>query len=241
MSTLLTGATGFLGMEVLARLAETGEPVEAIVRGRDQAEADLRLAAALDLAGIPPSRVRAVPGELTARGLGLSRRDEQRLRGDITAVVHCAASVSWSLPIEQARAINVIGTRRVLELAEGCERIERFVHVSTAYVAGRHRGSFSEADLMRGQEFRNTYEQAKAEAESLVHGFADRLPVAVVRPSIVVGESTTGWTPAFNVIYWPLRAFARGLLKELPALPRSHVDIVPVDYVADVIVHALER
>ena len=41
--------------------------------------------------------------------------------------------------------------------------------------------------------------------------------MTVVRPSIVVGESDSGWTPAFKVIYWPLRAFARGLLAEVPA------------------------
>jgi nucleoside-diphosphate-sugar epimerase len=127
----------------------------------------------------------------------------------------------------------------MLELAEQVEDLDRFVHVSTAYVAGRHSGAFSEDDLLIGQRFRNTYEQAKAEGETLVQRSADRLPIAIVRPSIVVGESDSGWTPAFNVIYWPLRAFARGLLSELPALPYSRVDIVPVDYVADAIVWAL--
>ena len=183
-----------------------------------------------------------MPGELTLPGLGLARRDEHRLRREVTSVIHCAASVSWDLPLSQAREINVVGTRRVLELAEEiqrCGRLDRLVHVSTAYVAGRHHGSFAETDLIVGQRFRNTYEQTKAEGELVVRRFADRLPIAVVRPSIVVGESDSGWTPAFNVIYWPLRAFARGLLRELPALPESRVDIVPVDYVADAIVHAL--
>ena len=48
-----------------------------------------------------------------------------------------------------------------------------------------------------------------------------------------MGESDTGWTPAFNVLYWPLRAFARGLFEQVPALPEGRVDVVPVDYVAD--------
>ena len=55
-----------------------------------------------------------------------------------------------------------------------------------------------------------------------------------------MGESDTGWTPAFNVLYWPLRAFSRGLFDEIPALPVAHVDIVPVDYVADALVHLLD-
>jgi long-chain acyl-CoA synthetase len=69
---------------------------------------------------------------------------------------------------------------------------------------------------------------------------AGDLAPAIARPSIVMGESDTGWTPAFNVLYWPLRAFSRGLFDEIPALPAAHVDVVPVDYVADALVHLLD-
>jgi nucleoside-diphosphate-sugar epimerase len=56
----------------------------------------------------------------------------------------------------------------------------------------------------------------------------------------VMGESESGWTPAFNVLYWPIRAFSRGLFSEVPARPEALVDVVPVDYVADALVHLLE-
>jgi long-chain acyl-CoA synthetase len=55
-----------------------------------------------------------------------------------------------------------------------------------------------------------------------------------------MGESDTGWTPAFNVLYWPLRAFARGLFAQVPAKPDGLVDVVPVDYVADGIFKLIE-
>lgn len=239
MSLLLTGATGFVGGEVLARIVAAGgdEPVLALVRGRDQAEADRRLAGVLAGLGIPAarSRLRAVAGELTAAGLGAA---PGALDG-VTEIVHCAASVSWGLSLPDARAINVEGTRRVLEVAERAPALRRLVHVSTAYVAGRHTGRFGEDDLWTGQAFRNTYEQSKAEAEQLVHDRAADLPYVVVRPSIVMGDSATGWTPVFNVLYWPLRAFGRGLLPAIPASPEARVDVVPVDYVADAIVHLL--
>jgi male sterility protein len=73
-----------------------------------------------------------------------------------------------------------------------------------------------------------------------VHGRAADLPLVIARPSIVVGDSRSGWTPAFNPIYWPPRAFSRGLLDHVPADPRGVADIVPIDYVADSIV-ALHR
>jgi len=246
--TLLTGASGFLGLEVLARLLERGEgEVRTLIRGDDQAAADARLAAALDglgVAGESRRRVRAVRGELTAAGLGLEDGEADRLAAEVTEVVHCAASVSFSLGLEEARAINVVGTGRVLDLARHIDQaghLERLVHVSTAFVAGRHSGRFTERDLFVDQEFRNTYERTKAEGEALVSGSASELPTVVVRPSIVVGESDSGWTPVFNVLYWPLRAFERGLLPAVPARPDARVDVVPADYVADAVVHLLRE
>jgi long-chain acyl-CoA synthetase len=146
------------------------------------------------------------------------------------------------MPLDEARAINVEGTREVIGFARECKalgRLERFVHVSTAYVAGKFEGTFRERQLDAGQEFRNTYEQTKWEAEHIVREATDLEP-AIARPSIVMGEADTGWTPAFNVLYWPLRAFSRGLFQEIPALPSAHVDIVPVDFVADALVHLLD-
>ena len=116
--------------------------------------------------------------------------------------------------------------------AQARDGLERFLHVSTAYVSGRYEGTFRERQLDAGQSFRNTYEETKADAEQIVT-LARELGPAIARPSIVVGESDSGWTPAFNVLYWPLRAFSRGMFKEVPALADGHVDIVPIDYVAD--------
>ena len=246
-TVFLTGATGFLGMEVLARLLEAGDrEVLALVRAEDDAGAEKRLDDVLAKLWDDPApyhgRATAVRGELTQPGLGLGdRRDEVAERTH--AVLHCAASISFDLPLAEARAINVDGTSRVLDFAleaQGRGGLERFLHVSTAYVSGRHEGAFRERQLDTGQTFRNTYEQTKADAEQIV-AMAKELGPAIARPSIVMGESDSGWTPAFNVLYWPLQAFSRGLFKELPALPSGRVDIVPVDYVADALVCLLGR
>jgi long-chain acyl-CoA synthetase len=102
-------------------------------------------------------------------------------------------------------------------------------------VAGTHRGTYTERDVDLGQGFRNPYEQSKFEAEHIVRERSGSAPVQILRPSIVVGDSQTGWTPAFNVLYWPLRAFARGTYPVLPARRRAPVDVVPVDFVADAV------
>jgi long-chain acyl-CoA synthetase len=182
-------------------------------------------------------RVEAYAADLTAPGLGLDQKLRERLAWRVDTIVHSAASVSFTLPLEEARAINVEGTRRVLEFAELAQRsggLRRYGHISTAYVAGNHTGRFSECDLDVGQGFRNSYERSKFEAEQLVRSHTG-LPTTILRPSIVVGDSRSGWTAAFNVLYWPLRAFARGLFTAVPAIPSAPVDVVPVDYVADAI------
>jgi thioester reductase-like protein len=236
---LLTGGTGFLGMELIARLLEDDDGADILlpVRAADQAHAEARVGELLGrLYETPPAaarRLRPMPADLRARGLGLSSADRRAVTGETARIVHCAASISFTLPLGVARAINVDGTRRVLDLARDCPHLERVVHVSTAYVSGRGGGRFTEHDRARGQQFRNTYEQSKYEAEVLAH--ASELPTVEVRPSIVVGESDSGWTPAFNVVYWPLQAFSRGLLAEVPADPHGLVDMVPVDHVAAVL------
>jgi nucleoside-diphosphate-sugar epimerase len=230
MSILVTGGTGFLGGYVIARLVErTGEDVVCIVRGDDpQTRLDTGLAPLLG--DWDRSRVRAVSGDLSAGELDVDMTD-------VTAIVHSAADVRFDRPLEDAREINVGGPRRLIELARRAPALERFVHVSTAYVSGTHEGRFHEADLDVGQGFRNTYERTKFEAEQLVR--SSGLPVRVVRPSIVVGESTTGWTSSFNVLYPPLKMFSRGLVRRVPADPKAIVDVVPVDHVADVVLTAL--
>jgi thioester reductase-like protein len=237
---LLTGATGFVGMELLSRyLQRTDRHVYALVRGADERDATARIEHTLRYlfgADHPYARrVVAVHGDISHPGLGLGGRRDQ-LAERISEVVHGAASVSFELGLQDMRQINVEGTRRVLELAEHAQArggLRRFSYISTAYVAGEHVGCFSEDDLDVGQRFRNAYEQSKFEAEQLVA--CAPLPVTVLRPSIIVGERDSGWTQSFNVLYWPLRAFSRGAYVALPARRDAPVDVVPVDYVADAI------
>jgi long-chain acyl-CoA synthetase len=241
---LLTGATGFVGTELLVReLARGGDRhVFALIRADSDEHAAQRLratiAGALGTAAPYADRVTAIAGDLTRPRLGLRPDRARALAGAVGEIVHGAASVSFELALDRSREVNVQGTRRMLEFALRAERLgglRRMTYISTAYVAGEHRGLFGEDEPGAGGRFRNPYEQSKFEAETLVRAHRDRLPITVVRPSIVVGDSAGGWTASFNVLYWPLRALARGAYPILPARRSAPVDVVPVDYVADAI------
>jgi long-chain acyl-CoA synthetase len=240
-TVLLTGATGFLGMELLARLIERGDTdVVCLIRAPTASAAAERLATVFGrlYEELPESaeRVTAVAGDVSADDLGLDVRDREALIAKVTSVVHCAASISFDLTLEEARQVNTGGAIRMLELSRAIAasgRLRRHLHVSTAYVAGRYRGLFRETDLDLGQGFRNTYEHSKFDGEQAIGAAAGELPLVIARPSIIVGDSRSGWTSAFNVIYWPMRAFSRGLMDEVAIDPDGLADIVPIDYVAD--------
>jgi long-chain acyl-CoA synthetase len=240
---LLSGATGFVGMQLLARYLErTDRSVYVLVRAADDAEARARLHTTLGNLGVSAeefgSRVTAVPADIERDGLGIGAAKRADLATRVSEVIHCAASVSFSLSLPESRLINVGGTGQMLEFAGAAHAsggLERFAYVSTAYVAGTHPGEFREDQLDVGQDFRNAYERTKFEAETLVRKHTDRVPIQIFRPSIIVGERRSGWTSSFNVLYSPLKAFVRGSLPFLPADRSAPVDVVPVDYVADAI------
>ncbi len=238
---LITGVTGFVGMEVMARfLQRSRRHIFALIRARNDADARQRLRAVLATTfGDPdahPGRVTAVAGDIERPGLGLDPGRLDELAEQVDRVLHAAASVSFELGIAESRGINFRGTQHMLGFAERARQrggLERFTYVSTAYVAGTYRGEFAEQDYDVGQGFRNPYERSKWESEGIVRTASSRLPVQIARPSIIVGEQASGWTVAFNVVYGPIRALAQGAYRALPLNLQAPVDVVPIDYVAD--------
>jgi thioester reductase-like protein len=246
-ASLLTGATGFIGSEILRRLLlrEPDRRVYALVRAASDADAVRRgrevlfrlffddEAATADAKG----RVRWVRGDLTRPGLALASAAREEIVAECDELIHAAASTDFDLPLDEAAAVNVAGVRAIAELAARSARgprPARLVHVSTAYVAGRRDGVIHPEELPGpGGPFNNTYEATKAEAERFLRERMGEMPVTVVRPSIVVGDSETGRTFNFNVLYFPIKLFYRGLLPVVPGRRSTTLDIVPVDYVCD--------
>jgi thioester reductase-like protein len=246
-ASFLTGATGFIGAEILRRLLarEPERRIYALTRAPDQAAADRRGREVLfklytddrELTGDAKRRVRWIVGDLSTPGLGLSAADRAEIAAECGEVIHAAASTDWDLTIGEAESVNFAGVTAIADLAadmNGGSRTVRLVHISTAYVAGKREGLITPDDLPGPDDpFNNTYEQTKARAERYLRQRMGELPVTVVRPSIVVGDSVSGRTFNFNVLYFPIKLLHRGLLKIAPGRPTTRLDIVPVDYVCD--------
>jgi thioester reductase-like protein len=244
-TALITGATGFLGQgaigEILQRDPQTR--LVALIRARDATELERRLQKLLaPLDEKLRTRVEAVRGDIARPRLGLDAKEYDALAQRIDRVVHIAATTRFDHSLEDARRINVGGTEQALalcRLAVRNNRSGRLDYVGTAFVAGDRGGTAYEHELDVGQRFRNTYEQSKLEAESQVRSAG--VPAAILRPSIIVGDSRTGSTTSYKTIYWPMKVlfrfygYSRPVLPRvvrLPVRPECLLDIVPVDWVA---------
>jgi nucleoside-diphosphate-sugar epimerase len=237
MALLITGATGIVGSELVRTLlADPGAPhLLLLIRGSD-AEVDAKVLWLRRWVGDPhdwDERVRIVRGDVCEEGFG------DDVRGDVTGVLHAAASTSFGQSDAQAQRQNVDGLRNTLALARRCPRLERFGLLSTVFVAGERSGTIREGDLDLEVGFANAYERSKAEGEALAA--ASGLPVATYRLSVVVGRRDDGRIARMSGVYPVWRILHRGQLAMVPGDPAQRVDLVPVDYAADAVAHLFQR
>ena len=229
---LVTGGTGTLGAELVARLAR-GKAASVIVlaRGTERPRG----------AVLPPD-VRVLTGDVRqGPGFGLDASLGTTLRESVTDIVHCAADTTFNRPLADARAANVVGTEAVLAFAKECRQLQRMACFSTVYVAGRTTGCFAEGDVGGADGFVNTYEQSKAEMEAVVRDAMRDLPIAIYRLSTIIGDSRTGEVTGLNAIHHALRLLYQGLAPMVPGRETGLVDLIPVDFAADASHHLFEH
>lgn len=208
MSTLITGADGYLGRRLAAALADRGEELVLTVRTAGAVRADLRDPAAFD--AVDPDR--------------------------ITRIVHTAAITRFDVTAEDARQVNVDGTRRVLELAARCPNLRRLVFLSTLYTAGRQTGEIAER-RHPDHGFVNHYEWSKWAAEEQVLAAPKTV---VLRLPTVIAADDTGRVEAHNAFHHTLRLYFHGLLSLLPGDPATQLPVATADWVTEATVALLD-
>ena len=237
MSYFVTGATGFIGRNLVQRLLQREGTIYALVRAGSRGRLEeLRTGWGADGARVVP-----ISGDLTQAGLAISEEDLVAMRGQIEHFFHLAAIYDITAGSEAQQIANVEGTRHAIELAglldAGC-----FHHVSSIATAGLYRGVWTEDMFDEAEKLdNNPYFRTKHEAERLVREDSVR-PWRVYRPGIVVGDSRTGEIDKIDGPYYFFKLLQRAR-RVLPAwLPTvgvegGEINIVPVDFVADAIDH----
>jgi short-subunit dehydrogenase len=232
MSYFVTGATGFIGRNLVERLLQREGTIYALVRAGSRGRLEeLRTGWGADGARVVP-----ISGDLTQPGLAISEEDLLAMRGDVRHFFHLAAIYDITAGAETQEIANVEGTRHAIELAgaldAGC-----FHHVSSIAAAGLYKGVWTEDMFDEAERLdTNPYFRTKHEAERLVRQDCPRA-WRVYRPGIVVGDSRTGAIDKIDGPYYFFKSLQRAR-KVLPAwLPTvgvegGEINIVPVDYVA---------
>ena len=212
-----------MGSELLVRLAPArpGARIYILTRDPDRVPARFR-----------GPQFSILSGDLRLPRLGLNDWQLAAVRRSVTEIVHCAADTRIEAPLDQARETNCTGTANLLALAADCERLIKFLHLSTVYVAGRLSGPIPEAVITHSTRFTNTYQQSMYEAEAIVAGSAGSVPVAIARLSTIVGDSH-GVVRKQNCVHQLLRLFPRSHLQQAPYEPKGLVDLIASDWAAD--------
>ncbi|MBU0917774.1 MAG: alpha/beta fold hydrolase [Gammaproteobacteria bacterium] len=244
---ILTGATGFLGSHFLLQaLRAENIRVICIGRAKDATQLAERIESALNEAAMSYTDRIQVPA-LLARCIfvcGDLGQDQLGIGGQLDEVRGLLPSAFWhfaaSLQYEDANkdlieVTNIGGTQRALQLAQ-CLDIRRFFYVSTAYVNGALSGAVGNTVNETGR-FNNHYERTKQMAEKLV--MASGLDYAIVRPSIVIGNSQTyqpgGAKTGFYSFLRELKKISKIAEKQnvqvrVKANRASYLNLIPVDH-----------
>ncbi len=237
MGYFVTGATGFIGRNLVERLLEREGTIYVLVREGSQG----RLEELRNRWGVGDDRVVGIVGDLAKPGLGVSDADLAKLKGDVDHLFHLAAIYDMSADAESQQVANIEGTRHMVELAHAVEA-GRVHMVSSIAAAGLYKGLWLEDMFDEAHDLdTNPYFRTKHDSEGIVRNECQR-PWRVYRPGIVVGHSETGEMDKVDGPYYFFKLIQR-LRGALPpwmptiGIEGKEINLVPVDFVAAAMDH----
>ncbi|KAL3271471.1 hypothetical protein HHI36_021957 [Cryptolaemus montrouzieri] len=204
-------------------------------------------------------QVAIINGDCFLPDVGIVDEDKQKIIEEVNFIIHCAATVRFDEKLKVAAYINVRSVRDLLKIARQIRNLKGFLHVSTAY-ANCNRETIDETFYKPGISYNhlleliemfddeiiekitptligkwpNTYVFTKCITEDMIKQEGRNLPMAVLRPSIVIGsvnEPVTGWIDNFYGATGVFLGAGLGLLRSLQAIADNVAEMIPADYV----------
>jgi thioester reductase-like protein len=173
-------------------------------------------------------------GDAAAIDLGLSGKEYLELAARVDRIHHLAQVTYPGVTRQMAEAVNIGGTREIIELGRACSQLKCIIAHSSAIVSGNRTGLVLEEELAARQTFRSVVEETLARAERLVRAAMTDLPITVVRPTQIVGDSRTGEVDRFDGPYLLILLIVsspQDFPVLLPARGDAPMNLVPIDYV----------
>ncbi|XP_055610967.1 fatty acyl-CoA reductase wat-like [Uranotaenia lowii] len=207
------------------------------------------------------TRIRVIDGALQYTELNLPEIDIEYLKNNVEIVIHSAADVNLDTSIQNAIKTNVFGAQELLKIALGMKKLISFLYISTAYSNCIQEEIFERyydvhiqptelvkiADTLQEEDmdtlsrkiihpWPNTYTFAKATAENVFREYCNRLPIVLIRPSIVIAtvdDPIEGWTDNVYGLNGVISGVGSGVLRILLIDNQYHSDIIPADLVVN--------
>jgi amino acid adenylation domain-containing protein/thioester reductase-like protein len=247
-AVLLTGATGFVGRFLLAELLqETSATVYCLVRSPSERQGFARIKESLSRWDLWRAqfgrRVVAVPGDLRAPRLGISKPTYERLADAIDAIYHCGTSMNHLETYEMARAANVAGAQELVKLAARRQpKLLNAISTLAVFTPSQRSRVISEATPIEREVHWNSqgYTASKWVADKVFLTAQDRgLACNLFRLGLVWADSEQGRYDELQREYRLLKS----CLMAGAGIERYRFDLppTPVDYVARSIVLLAER
>ena len=243
MNVFLTGATGFLGGELLVTLSRRNEinRIYCFMRGKTMDEALAKIETIFGLHNDPYDREKIIPvlGDLQEEYLTLSLKKNSALQ-DIDVIIHSAANTSFSRIYNTlVEEVNIKGLEKILLWAKELPHLQTFLYIGTATICGgniNHRvvHEAESPNLAARHVVRYTY--TKMQGELLLDKHLSAEKVLIARPYIIMGDSRPV-EPRSPIILWAVATINE--LRLIPADKDAMLDMIPVDYAAESIVALL--
>ena len=243
MNIFLTGATGFLGGELLVMLSEKKDvdKIYCLIRAKSEEDSILRLKKVFNVHGnyFDEKKVIPIVGDLIDPNLSKSLIENESLK-NIDTVIHSAANTSFSRIYDDLlEKININGLKEVLKWSQQLKNLNTFVYVGTATICGKgvvnRVVKEDESPNLNSKHFVK-YTYTKMLGEIAVNEYLPKEKVLIVRPSIIMGDSRE-WVPRSYVIMWAVETI--NLLRLIPVNSIAPLDMIPVDYAAKAIIELL--
>lgn len=220
------GASGFLGGWLVKELLEQGVHTTAAIRSAASAQ---RLTTWLEVHGTPTGGLRLLLVDLAVDGLGVS----EGAMADAQEIYNCAGAYAFGMSRQQARDANVDTVRRVVAFSAALN-LTRLVHVSGYRVGGQDPASVPWSPEHSAEQYRRlgAFEASKVESDATVQAAALELgvPLSVVNPSTVIGDSSTGESDQTLGLATTVLDLLTGRLRAIPGSSNVFVPVVTVDY-----------